>query len=162
QLTVAAWMNVQASIPDYSTAISRQMGNALEQHYHLSINSGYQAILFVNPVGGKVVLGSPNNAPLPQQTWIHLAGTYDGSGARFSLGGHVGGREADASLAAAGLDEDAGFQDRAQLLVRLGPGGPVVGDGDRPAAPLRGPHAVDLVPAADVAAAVAAGAGRAP
>jgi hypothetical protein len=88
QLTLAAWMNVQDPIPNmsYSTAISRQIGKTEEQHYHLSINSGYQAILFVNPTGGKVVVGSPN-APLPQQTWIHLAGTYDGRVARLYVNG---------------------------------------------------------------------------
>lgn len=88
QLTLAAWMNVQDPIPNgsYSTAISRQIGKGEEQHYHLSINSAYQAILFITtPAGGKVVLGSP--AALPQQTWIHLAGTYDGSVARLYVDG---------------------------------------------------------------------------
>jgi hypothetical protein len=88
QVTVAAWMNVQQPIPDYSTAISRQIGNGFGQHYHLSINNMGQAILFVTTAqSGQVVMGSDPTMPLPQQTWIHLAGTYDGSVARLYVNG---------------------------------------------------------------------------
>lgn len=97
-VTVAAWVFLQGTVPEYATAISRQIGTGFEQHYHLSVNAGGQAILFITtPTSGQVVLGSPMNALVPQQTWVHLAGSWDGSVARL----YVNGAEVD-SLPASG------------------------------------------------------------
>jgi hypothetical protein len=86
QVTLAAWMYLDGTIMDYATAISRQIGTGFGQHYHLSVNAQHQAILFITtPAAGQVVLGGP--ATVPQQTWIHLAGTYDGSMARLYVDG---------------------------------------------------------------------------
>ncbi len=86
QLTVAAWMYLDAAVTTYATAISRQIGTTFGQHYHLSVNAQNQAILFITtPASGQVVLGGPMN--FPQQTWVHLAGTYDGSRARLYVEG---------------------------------------------------------------------------
>jgi hypothetical protein len=82
QITLAAWMYLDGTIMDYATAISRQLGTGYGQHYHLSVNSKNQAILFITtPASSQVVLGGPMT--FPQQTWVHLAGTYDGSVARL-------------------------------------------------------------------------------
>jgi hypothetical protein len=86
QVTLAAWMYLDGTIMDYATAISRQIGTGYGQHYHLSVNSKNQAILFITtPASKQVVLGGP--ATFPQQTWVHLAGTYDGSVARLYVDG---------------------------------------------------------------------------
>ena len=89
QVTLAAWIYLTAApvgMANYATAISRQIGAGLEQHYHLSVNDQKQAILFITTVtGGKYVIGGPPNVPL--QTWIHLAGTYDGSQLRLYVNG---------------------------------------------------------------------------
>jgi len=88
QLTIAAWIFLDGTITDYATAISRQIGTGLDQHYHLSVNAKQQAILFITtPMAGQVVIGSPMRAPIPQQTWVHIAGTYDGSQARLYVNG---------------------------------------------------------------------------
>jgi len=86
QVTVAAWIYLDGPINDYATAISRQIGTGFDQHYHLSVNAQQQAILFITtPASGQVVLGGPMT--FPQQTWVHLAGTYDGSQARLFVDG---------------------------------------------------------------------------
>ena len=86
QVTVAAWIYLEGTITDYATAISRQIGTGFDQHYHLSVNAQQQAILFITtPAAGQVVIGSPMT--VPQQAWVHLAGTYDGSQARLYVNG---------------------------------------------------------------------------
>ena len=86
QVTVAAWIFLQGTVTDYATAISRQIGNGFGQHYHLSVNAQRQAILFITtPMAGQVVIGSPMT--VPQQAWVHLAGTYDGSQIRLYVNG---------------------------------------------------------------------------
>src|SRR3954449_8356752 len=76
--------------------------------------------------------------------------------------GHVRDREADASVAAARFDEDAGLQHVPQVQARGAPRLEVIGDGDRPARAFRRANAVELVPVRDAAAAVPTGAGRVP
>jgi hypothetical protein len=98
QVTLAAWIYLTAfpvGMGTYATAISRQLGAGLEQHYHLSVNDQKQAILFITTVMGapdggatslgKYVIGGPPTIPL--QTWVHLAGTYDGSHLRLYVNG---------------------------------------------------------------------------
>ena len=88
QVTVAAWFFLTAPVAanTYATAISRQIGSGYDQHYHLSVNGQQQAILFITtPMAGQVVIGSPMT--VPQQTWVHLAGSYDGTEARLYVNG---------------------------------------------------------------------------
>lgn len=86
QVTLAAWVYVDGPIMEYATAISRQLGTGFLQPYHLAVNVQHQAILFITtPVSGQVVLGGPPT--VPQQTWVHLAGTYDGTVARLYVDG---------------------------------------------------------------------------
>ena len=87
-LTVAAWIFLTTPVASgtYATAISRQIGTGYDQHYHLSVNDQQQAILFITtPTAGQQVIGGPPSVPL--QTWVHLAGTYDGSQMRLYVNG---------------------------------------------------------------------------
>ena len=88
EVTVAAWMFLSGPVPmnSYSTAISRQIGTGYLQHYHLSVNDQNQAILFITTTtAGQQVIGGPPT--IPHQTWVHLAGTYDGSQMRLYVNG---------------------------------------------------------------------------
>jgi len=88
QVTVAAWIFLSGPVAmnSYATAISRQIGNGYLQHYHLSVNDQNQAILFITTTtAGQQVIGGPPT--IPQQKWVHLAGTYDGSLMRLYVNG---------------------------------------------------------------------------
>jgi hypothetical protein len=86
QVTVAAWIYLDTAVTDYATTISRQIGAGYEQHYHLSVNSPQDAALFITTsTAGKIFISSPMTVPL--QTWVHLAGTYDGTTARLYVNG---------------------------------------------------------------------------
>jgi hypothetical protein len=88
QTTVAAWIFLQGNVVDFATAISRQLGSTYRQQYHLSVNGDYQPALYLDtPQSGQVVMFGA--ATVPQQTWVHLAATYDGSMARLYLDGSM-------------------------------------------------------------------------
>jgi hypothetical protein len=77
QVTVAAWIYLDQMNTDFATAISRQIGGGLGQLYHLNINPTQHAGLYISPTAADLnYLTSP--ATMPLQTWIHLAGTWDG------------------------------------------------------------------------------------
>jgi hypothetical protein len=85
QVTVAAWILVQGPITGFATTISRQLGGGYGQLYHLSVTEDANAALFINPSVGQLVVFGPMT--VPEQTWAHIAATYDGSQVRLYLNG---------------------------------------------------------------------------
>lgn len=106
QVTVAAWIYIDGTITEYATAISRQVGTGYGQHYHLSINAHLQPALFLEltMAGQVVIFGEDRDGrpiTVPEQTWVHIAATYDGSQARLYLNGaEIGSKAATGSFAA--------------------------------------------------------------
>ena len=68
----------------FGTALSRQVGTSVDQHYHLSVSMDGRPTLFIATVSGYV---SPQANPTSMRTWIHLAGVYDGTMVRFYVDG---------------------------------------------------------------------------
>jgi hypothetical protein len=87
QVTLAAWVYLEGTIVDYGTAASREIGNGIDQYYHVSLNSMESPNLFITTDEGTARLAS--STAVTRQTWVHIAGTYDGATARL----YVDGRE---------------------------------------------------------------------
>jgi large repetitive protein len=94
QVTVVAWVNLEGTVmadpgnpaAGWATALSRQKGTTLDQHYHLALNLDAHPHLFIMPAGGDVAaLTAPD--PVTRGTWVHIAGTYDGVEARLFVSG---------------------------------------------------------------------------
>ena len=84
--TLAAAVYLDGAITNYATAISRQIGTGINQLYHLSVDAGGKARLIIDARdGGFIMLGSPER--VPQRTWLHLAGTWNGNEARLYVDG---------------------------------------------------------------------------
>jgi hypothetical protein len=86
QVTVAGWMLVDGTVNQYATVISRQIGTGFGQHYHLSLTATLHPGLYITTTtGGQLDIVA--SVVVPAQTWVHLAGTYDGNTARLYLNG---------------------------------------------------------------------------
>jgi hypothetical protein len=89
RVTIAAWVYLEGTIVNWGTAASRQIRSGIDQHYHLSLNADARPNLFVTvaPGGIKVLTTTRDTDVVAPRTWVHLAGTYDGTTARLYYNG---------------------------------------------------------------------------
>jgi hypothetical protein len=94
RITMSAWVYFDGTISatdTWGTAISREIGTTIDQHYHLSLHMDGRPSMFLttpagsNPTGNLDLVMGPD--AVPQKTWVHLAGTYDGATARLYVDG---------------------------------------------------------------------------
>lgn len=88
QVTVAAWIYFEGSVTDtWGTAISRQIARTINQHFHLSIDSGAHPSMWLTTANGTILVTSPPAIDVPRFTWMHLVGTFDGTTSRIYVDG---------------------------------------------------------------------------
>lgn len=86
QVTVASWIYLEGTIARYATAASRQIGGGIQQHYHISLNGDVKPSLFITTGVNNIAFLTAKDVVVPR-TWIHLAGTYDGTNAVLYVNG---------------------------------------------------------------------------
>jgi hypothetical protein len=95
QITVSAWVYWEGTITTadtWGTALSRQLGTGINQHYHLSLHMDGKPSFWLTtaptpPATADTVLLVEAATAVPKTTWVHLAGTYDGAEARLYVDG---------------------------------------------------------------------------
>lgn len=81
--TIAAWVNTKGS-GWHQTILARQYGNELAQAFRLAI---FQSDLVLECRDGQGLLPLTYRPSTNQDTWLHVAGTYDGITMRLYLNG---------------------------------------------------------------------------
>lgn len=87
RITVCAWVDQRDMITPldiFGTALSRQIGTTPNQHYHLSLLQGRPNLFITTETGYKMPIADD---AVPRDTWVHLAGVYDGATARLYVNG---------------------------------------------------------------------------
>ncbi len=99
RLTISAWVALEGTITldpgstdvGWGTALSRQRGTGVDQHYHLALTFSERPHLFVVTADSFVQVTAPD--PVARATWVHIAGVYDGLEARVFVDGTLAGRQ---------------------------------------------------------------------
>jgi hypothetical protein len=117
QVTIMGWgyLSAMGAIDDYATIASREDGTTIDQHYHISINSrGEVPALWLKTEDGIWLLQGPK--AVTRQTWVHIAGTYDGQSATLYVDGAVvasrsmtGRLPSDTTQLVLGANENTGY-----------------------------------------------------
>jgi serine/threonine protein kinase len=83
QMSVACWVQRLADQPEYRLCVSRQLGTGDENQFWLGFEDNEMGFSITTSKGMLEITGkkAPNNE------WIHLAGTYDGTTARLYVNG---------------------------------------------------------------------------
>ena len=87
-LTISIWVDLESpidAVENYGTALSRETGTSVNQHYHISLFAEGRPSLFLITVAGYALIRAA--APAPMGTWTHMAGVYDGTMARLYVNG---------------------------------------------------------------------------
>jgi hypothetical protein len=85
QVTISGWVYLVGTVMDYATAASREIRDTIDQHYHISIDSMDKPTLWIQTDVRNVRLTTAT--AFARMTWVHIAGTYDGSVARLYVDG---------------------------------------------------------------------------
>jgi len=87
-VTVSAWIKLESAISsdeNWATALSRQTGTGVNQHYHLALYQEGRPSLFLITDSGYAVIRAGNAVPIG--AWTHIAGVYDGAIAHLYVNG---------------------------------------------------------------------------
>jgi len=85
-VTVSGWIYYEGpAVMDYATAISREIGTTIDQHYHIAIAMDETPTAFIQTEAKTVRLNWPQ--PVARASWVHIAATYDGTVARLYVNG---------------------------------------------------------------------------
>ena len=87
-VTMSAWVYLDGTVMDYGTALSRQLGTAIDQYYHLALwQTEGEPSLWINQSTDTAATHAFLSAATSPKSWTHLAGTYDGKAATLYVGG---------------------------------------------------------------------------
>jgi hypothetical protein len=84
ELTIAAWVFLDAKPTDKDGILSRQVSGSAAEHYYLFLDDGRPRFYLRTDGDG---IGLSHEQQLPRERWVHVAATYDGEAARIFVGG---------------------------------------------------------------------------